>query len=472
MILARRKLGIGFIVSPMTARPLILVFSLASLFYGRADDRALSGGETTVFQNGQNAFALPLANITRENRRAHVIGNSFFNKNWVFAPASTSARDGLGPLFHARSCSECHLRDGRSAPMEGNNPLPGLLFRFGSRETEKASSHPSYGRQLAPLAMPEMRPEEEITVHYEILPGTFEDGSTYTLRKPHYELRNRVKKSTTPPSLVLSPRIAGPVFGLGLLEAIPEKLLLAGEDPDDLDGDGISGRANRVPHPENGDIVIGRFGWKANQFDLRQQTAAAFVDDIGITSTIHPREDLTPNQREAYRALGLEVDAGPEVDDKTLQRVVRYLQTLAVPARRDVDDPEVVRGESLFRSLGCASCHVPQWNTEATDPTLPEVGGQTIRPYTDLLLHDMGPDLADRRSDGEATGSEWRTPPLWGIGLTETVNGHTFFLHDGRARNLEEAILWHGGEAEASQNAYRGLEKKDRDALIAFLRSL
>lgn len=452
--------------------PLFLLLTGIGNLDSTADDRARSGGETTVVQDGQNAFSLPLANITRENRRAHVIGNSFFNKNWVFAPASTTARDGLGPLFHARSCSECHLRDGRSAPSEGASPLPGLLFRFADPETEDPLSHPDFGRQFAPLAIPKLEPEGRIEIRHRIVAGTFPDGSAYTLREPIYEIASSIENHPSVPSFRLAPRIASPVFGLGLLEAIPESALLKHHDPEDRDGDGISGRVNRVRNPETGKVEIGRFGWKANQVDLRHQTAAAFVDDIGITSSIHPEEDLTPRQRDSYVSLGLELDEKPEIDEKTLERVVRYLQTLAPPARRRIDAPEAIQGEELFHSTGCAACHVPEWTTEIYDSTLPEVGGQLIRPYTDLLLHDMGPSLADSRGDGEATGREWRTPPLWGIGLTETVNGHTSFLHDGRARNLEEAILWHGGEAEAAQRAYQALEKRERVSLLSFLESL
>lgn len=451
---------------------LLLPLALASTAtLADADRTALSGGATTVFHSGQNAFSLPLANITRENRRAHVIGNSFFNKNWVFAPASTSARDGLGPFFNARSCSQCHLRDGRSVPTDNVSPLPALLFRFGNAENGESLSHPLHGRQLAPFSIPEMEPEGEVIMRYEEEAGTYDDGSPYSLQKPSYSLRTSTNESEDSP-VRLAPRAASPVFGLGLLEAIPVSEILRNEDSSDRDGDGISGRANRILHPETGETVVGRFGWKANQFDLRQQTAAAFVNDIGITSSIHPQEDLTGLQRDSYEALAIQVDEEPEVDDKTLNRVVRYLQTLAVPARRNIDDPAVLEGEKLFRSIGCASCHIEKWTTVAIDPSLPEVGGQIIHPYTDLLLHDMGPGMADGRRDGEANGSEWRTPPLWGIGLTKAVNGHTRFLHDGRARNLEEAILWHGGEAEAAKEAFRAAPQTSRRALINFLESL
>lgn len=437
---------------------------------GLRADESLSGGETTVFQDGQNAFSLPLANISRENRRAHVIGNSFFNKNWVIAPASTTARDGLGPLFNARSCSECHLRDGRGAPPVNGDPLVGLLFRLslpGRGDNAGPIPLPSLGTQLGVRAIPGVEPEGDVEISYEEIKGRFADGSTYSLRKPTYRI---VSGPPLPEQTLVSPRVASPLHGLGLLEAIPEAAILEAVDPEDRNGDGISGRANRVWNPERQRTEMGRFGWKANQPDLRSQTAAAFHGDIGITSSIHPEQPLTETQRTAL--TGIYFDPEPELDDKTLDRVVVYLQTLAPPARRNLDDPAVVRGKELFVQANCSGCHTPEWETAPEFPRIPELAGQTIRPYTDLLLHDMGPGLADGRPDFEADGSEWRTPPLWGIGLTKAVNGHTFFLHDGRARNLEEAILWHGGEAGAAKEFYRSLPEEDREAMVAFLNSL
>jgi CxxC motif-containing protein (DUF1111 family) len=416
----------------------------------------------TFSPSGQNAFSLPLSNITRENRRAHVIGNSFFNKNWVTAPASSSARDGLGPLFLARSCSECHLRDGRSSPEN-----PGLLFRVirpGKGSNGEPTGDELIGIQIATQAIPGWQAEGTVAISYEEMPGRYADGTSYSLRKPTYRFEGRSGEN----GIRVAPRIASPVFGLGLLEAIPEADLLAAADPDDANSDGISGRPNRVWNPETKRHETGRFGWKANQPDVRQQTATAFVEDIGITSSIHPQESLTESQRDATG----EAAAGPEIDEKTLSRVVTYLQTLAPPSRRDLDKPEVQKGEQLFHSAGCARCHIPTWKTRTEVPGFPGLSDQIISPYTDLLLHDMGPGLADDRPDFEATGSEWRTPPLWGIGLTEVVNGHPNFLHDGRARNLEEAILWHGGEAKAAREAFRLLPEKDREDLLTFLNSL
>jgi CxxC motif-containing protein (DUF1111 family) len=265
---------------------------------------------------------------------------------------------------------------------------------------------------------------------------------------------------------MISPRIAPAVFGVGLLEAVPEEVIVAAADPDDVDGDGVSGRPNRIVDSD-GDISLGRFGWKANVASVEQQTAGAFLGDVGITSSIHPTQDCTAAEVACRDAIS---GGEPELDDHKLGRVVFYTRTLAVPARRDVTVPDVVAGEAVFSSIGCASCHTPELQTGDTD--IVALRGQTIRPYTDLLLHDLGPGLADGRPDGLATGTEWRTPPLWGIGLVETVNGHTRFLHDGRARNLTEAVLWHGGEADGAQQRFRSLSASERAALIAFLESL
>ena len=266
----------------------------------------------------------------------------------------------------------------------------------------------------------------------------------------------------------VSPRIAPAVIGMGLLEAIPEASILALSDPDDVDGDGISGRPNYVWDVRKEEAVLGRFGWKANQPTLEQQSAGAFLGDIGITSSLFPEENCPSKQESCQEALN---GGQPEVTDRRLGRVTVYVQTLAVPAMRNPDDEVVQQGARLFVQSQCSLCHAPMHVTGDTH-TLAPLRNQTIFPYTDLLLHDMGPGLADDRPDGEASGTEWRTPPLWGIGLVDTVNGHTMFLHDGRARNLEEAILWHGGEADESRQRFMGLTSEERDALLRFLESL
>jgi CxxC motif-containing protein (DUF1111 family) len=265
------------------------------------------------------------------------------------------------------------------------------------------------------------------------------------------------------------------MIGLGLLEAVADEDLLAHADPDDANGDGISGRPNRVWSAGQGRVMLGRFGWKAGEPTMNDQSSHAMAGDVGIGNPIAPAAwgDCTAAQA-ACRAAPTgnssrydDLEAPREVMDQ----ILFYARNLAVPARRAADDPTVLRGKQLFYETGCIGCHVPKLATRR-DWEVPALGGQLIWPYTDLLLHDMGEGLADHRPEGSADGREWRTPPLWGTGLTETVNGHTYFLHDGRARNLTEAILWHGGEAQAARDAFTAMSKADRDAMLAFLNSL
>ncbi|MCB1100460.1 MAG: c-type cytochrome [Verrucomicrobiae bacterium] len=433
----------------------------------------MSGGSTTVVITGPDAFSHPLANVSRSDRRAHVVGNSLFNNNWVIAPSSTAARDGLGPMFHARSCSGCHVRDGRGSPPAPGEVMTSLLIRLsvpGKDENGGPLGDPVYGTQLAVRAIPEAQPEGDVRIEYQEIPGTYADGTTYSLRRPRYTFIASGAYGAPNDKILIGPRLAPPVHGLGLLEAVPEAAILALADPEDMDSDGISGRPNRVWNPERKRHELGRFGWKANQPDIRQQTADAFRSDIGITSPIRPEEDFTDSQ--SALLSGLHTGGAPEISQELFDKVVRYQQTLAPPARRDWKEPEVLQGKELFHRIQCATCHTPTLHTAETWEEVPELSNQTIWPYTDLLLHDMGPELADDRPDFDATGNEWRTPPLWGIGLVATVNDHTYFLHDGRARNLEEAVLWHGGEAEASREAFKKLNQSERQALLKFLESL
>ena len=427
----------------------------------------LSGGSTTVFNAGPNAFGMPLANISRSNRRAHVVGNSFFNKNWVFSPSSTTARDGLGPLFHARSCSSCHVKDGRGAPTNDSSTSIGLLFRLSV--PGKSSGDPVLGVQLATKAAPGVEPEGTVNVRYEEKEVGFDNLKTASLRKPQYELIANDHYGKPHTEIQFGPRIAQQLVGVGLLEAVTDKTILANADPNDEDGDGISGKPNYIFNPESKKRELGRFGWKANEANLRTQTASAFLRDMGITSPIHPMEDFTEPQKEK---INLTLIANPpDIDDSKFERVVTYLRTLAPPAQRNANDPSVKRGDILFNKIGCSKCHIPTLRT-GSDAAIDELRNQPIKPYTDLLLHDMGEGLADGIQDSLASGSEWRTPPLWGIGLTKTVNGNTFFLHDGRARSIEEAILWHGGEGSESRKNYSSLSLDDKDDLLNFINSL
>lgn len=434
----------------------------------RVSDSPYSGGDTTVFNSSRDAFAKPLANLPTKDLRQFAFGNKIFNTNWVQAPASVTSLDGLGPTFNRVSCSGCHTRDGRGKPPKAGAPMKSMLMRLsiGSEEGSGAPiPHPHYGLQLNPFAIGGVLAEGKASVTYDIIHGTYADGTAYTLRKPIYQFSD-MAFGELDDSINISPRVAPAVHGLGLLEAIPEATILSREDPDDHDNDGISGRANHVPNLA-GEFVIGRFGWKANTATLRQQDADAAIGDMGITTSIHPNENCPTSQIACQQAVR---GNSPDMSDKQLAKLVFYSQTLAPPARRYIDDLQIQRGAELFATSQCSACHTPQITTGEHD--IEALSNQTIQPFTDLLLHDMGDVLADNRTDYAASGNEWRTPPLWGIGLVETVNKHTNFLHDGRARNLEEAILWHGGEAEHSKELFRHMNLEDRKALIAFLKSL
>ncbi len=422
---------------------------------GRASDDRLSAGAATVESASADAYGFPIAGLAQERRDGFFVGNALFRGTWVAAPASTEGRDGLGPLFNADSCSACHLRDGRGRPpVADDEPFVGLLLRIGP--------HAVYGDQIQPFAVPGRRAEARPSVRYEEVEGAYADGTPYRLRRPTYRL-DAPAYGDLPPDLPLSPRVAPALVGLGLLEAIPEASLLARADPDDRNRDGISGRPNR-----SAGGALGRFGWKASRSTVAEQNAAALQGDLGLTSPLFPEENSTSAQRLAPSPR----TGGPhEVDDVQLGLLETYVKTLAVPARRAPDAPAVRRGRELFGAAGCRACHVPTHVT-GVDARFPELSGHTIHPYTDLLLHDLGPGLADGRPDGRASGAEWRTPPLWGLGLLRTVSGHSFLLHDGRARDAAEAILWHEGEAATAREFFRRLPSVDRAALLAFLDDL
>ena len=438
---------------------------------GEVSPKALSGGETTVFDTSKNAFTFAARNLKAERKAQFFTGNSFFNENWVAAPASTAGRDGLGPLFIARSCSACHFKDGRDqAPGEGEFART-LVVRLSlpgkDAKTGGPISEPVYGGQLQTRALPGVKAEADVRMHWVEVKGQHTDGEAYSLRRPQYAFTN-VAYGAMHKMMRSSVRVAPAAIGLGLLEAIPVATLEKLADAEDKDGDGISGRVNRVWDFATQKHKVGRFGWKAEQPSVRQQVSGAFNDDMGLTTSLFAHENHSTTQA---KQIAFTSGGSPEVSDDILNAVVLYSRTLAVPARRDVDAPGIQKGEKLFRTIGCAKCHIPELQTGA-DTDLQELANQTIQPFTDLLLHDMGEGLADGRGVFAASGQEWRTPPLWGIGLIKTVNGHTELLHDGRARNLAEAILWHGGEAETAKEQFRSLSKAEREALLRFLESL
>lgn len=435
----------------------------------QTDEDEYLGGSTTISDISENAFALPARNLSSAHKDDFYVGNSFFNKNWVIAPASTTARDGLGPLFNARSCSGCHFKDGRGRGPEENGDFVSILLRLsipGNDEHGGPLPEPNYGGQLQNFAIDNVPAEGKPRVVYTEKRGEFPDGEVFWLRVPTYSIEE-LSYGTLSPSVMISPRVAPQMIGLGLLEAIPEAQILALADETDRNGDQISGKANYVWDAASKSLQLGRFGWKANKATIPHQVAGALNGDIGLTTTMISAHGFSDVQRHLE---GLPNGGSPEVSDSVFHALVVYSRTLAVPARRNIQQPEVRTGKQIFMSIGCASCHNPSFTTGQAE--IAELSNQKIFPYTDLLLHDLGEELADKRPDFRADGREWRTAPLWGIGLFHAVNKHTNYMHDGRARNLQEAILWHGGEAESSRQSFMKLPKTQRGTLLQFLESL
>lgn len=452
---------------------------------------ALPGGNATTRESYDtpNAFSHPSHGIGLEGEAKFKVGNGVFRKLWVSAPSSTKSSDGLGPLFNSRSCQNCHLKDGRGHPPSANRPdatAESMVLRLSipaqndeqrrllAERRVNTIDEPTYGEQLQNMAVRGLDNEGHMHISYDEVPVTLKDGTQVNLRRPTYRVE-ALKAGPLHADAMLSPRIAPQMIGIGLLEAIPDAQILAHADPNDSDGDGISGRVNEVWSAQRKDVAIGRFGWKAGKATVADQTASAFAGDMGLSTHLDPRNagDCTTQQPICQNAPhgARERDGGVEVGAKLFDHVVFYAQNVAVPLRRNMDDAQVRRGKAVFHALGCQSCHVPSFVTGDVDGQ-PHLSRQRIWPYTDLLLHDMGEGLADNRPEGVADGREWRTAPLWGIGLTQMVSGHTLFLHDGRARSIEEAILWHGGEAQSARDGYAELAREDRDALVRFVESL
>jgi CxxC motif-containing protein (DUF1111 family) len=471
--------------APRTAAEIGALTAPTTDFSKAEDFEALQAGATTSIEEPDRlAFSHFSTNLPEGRRMDFRLGNALFRKLWVPAPSSTQASDGLGPFYNARSCEQCHKDDGRGMPPDGADP--GTMFlrlaRPAETEAERADlaamrannfPDPVYGSQLQDKAVAGMLAEGRMAVSYADLPFTFPDGTVVTLRKPHYAVTD-LRYGSLDARTTLSPRIAPQMIGLGLIEAIPEDQIRANADPDDANGDGISGKL-QVVRDLDGRQRIGLFGWKAENATVRDQTAHAFAGDLGISTPLvdRPSGDCTAAQADCLeRMSGEQAKLGSsEAPDPILDLVTHYSENLAVPARRKSGTPEVLKGKELFYASGCIACHRPKFVT-AADASARHFRSMLIWPYSDFLLHDMGEGLADGQPVGGATGREWRTPPLWGIGLTSTVTKKAFYLHDGRARTLEEAILWHGGEAAKARDAYAGLPRADRETLIKFLESL
>jgi len=427
-------------------------------------DERMSGGTQTSFDGTARAFTHEFEGLGEYDSYLHAVGDAGFEAGFLTAPATRNS--GLGPAFNNVSCVSCHHGDGIGVPTAGESQSS-LLMRIsfpGVDEHGGAMPVPGYGTQIQDKAIFGKLPEAKVNINYTYQQHSFADGETYELRVPTYTLTELDTQING--NYMLSPRLAPPVFGLGLLESIPEEQIVALADVNDANHDGISGKPNYVWNPYKGRKEIGRFGLKLNTASILVQVAAAFNNDIGITSYVfkHETSQDQPHQSDGYAD-------DPEISDSILNAVSFYMQTLQVPARRNVTDPQVIHGKQIFKDAKCASCHNTNFTT-AVNMAFPALSNQRIHPYTDMLLHDMGQGLADNRPDFDADGNEWRTTPLWGVGLFEAVNYPAYYLHDGRARTLIEAIMWHGGEAQQSKEYVEDLSKEDRDALIKFLRSL
>lgn len=430
-----------------------------------------------------NAYGHALDNLPRERWTDVRAGKALFTTRWVPAGELASARralgsgalvrEGLGPRHSAASCEGCHFKDGRGRPPP-DDPLavrapaerPPLLLRWSVLGASgDPAPEPTYGAQLQELAVASLSPEGRLELTMRRVTGRYADGQAYQLEAPVVRTSG-LSRGPLHSEARLALRQPASIIGLGLLEAVASEDVLALADPEDVDGDGISGRASWVREPDTGERVLGRFGWKASQPTLWAQNALALREDLGVTSPAHPGATCAPAD---LACVALEGDAAPELGRHELEQLTTYTRMLMPPKARWADDAHATRGAALFSELGCASCHRRELRTADTG-VAPELAARSFAPYTDLLLHDLGEELAD--PGGGEQAREWRTAPLWGLGLLEVVSGQVRLLHDGRARSPEEAILWHGGEAAAARAAFLAAPRTEREALLAFLAAL
>ncbi len=415
----------------------------------------------------REAYSQPLPGLSEEQQQAFLRGRSLFRQSWVPLPSDGERAGGLGPLYNRLACVSCHARNGRGkAPLTPDERMQSMLLRLslpGHQRHGGPRPHPVYGDQLNEEGIPGVPGEGRAELHWEDSTVALADGEQVTLRRPRIHVTELGYGPLGP--VLMSARVGQPVYGLGLLQAVPDARLHAlAHQPQP---DGIHGQTNRVWDVQAQRTRDGRFGWKANQPSLRQQIAGALHGDLGVTSSLYPQQNCSPRQT-ACRAVPH--GPQPELGAAQLDDLHSYLSLLAPPTQRNPDDPQVRLGQTLFAASRCTACHRPQLETGAS-PFAP-LARRRIAPYSDLLLHDMGPGLADARPDFRASGSQWRTPPLWGIGLSDEIGEDSGYLHDGRARTLQEAVLWHGGEARLARQRYTALPQSDREALLAFLRSL
>jgi CxxC motif-containing protein (DUF1111 family) len=430
---------------------LLICVGLAQVCQAQDDiDISALGGDLTSDLPAPATIQVNAPNVTNEERRqTQLAGFAHFHRSF-------SRDDGLGPSFVNVSCGKCHVNNTKgplrfSRVNRGGSAMVVKSSLSGLQENGAPIDVPGMGEQLLDQSIAGSPRKARITLDWRFIDGKYPDGRKYKLRRP--VLRFTIDGSSRR-KVLTSLRMTPAVIGPGLLEAIPDDVILEFSDPQDANGDGISGHPNYVPNLKTQEFEIGRFGFRASHPTTEQQTVAALFHDIGIATSIIPDETNVP-----------------EFNDSDLEQLVVYQKLAGVPRARNQDDPKVQEGKQLFQEVGCDDCHRMTMRTEEHED--PELSNQEFHPFTDLLLHDMGPGLSDRRAEFSATGSEWKTTPLWGLGyVNELLGGTATFLHDGRARTVEEAILWHSGEANTARQAFRKLSRKQRQALIAFLKSL
>ena len=459
----------------------LLILILNSSNFIAAADTHMSGGKTTNFVKNKNSYSLPARNLDKNLRINFLVGNSLFRRIWEDASISDNiAKDGLGPFFSSTSCDGCHISDGRGhlPILEIDEDLVSAVIQISSPKIERDSfqknkEDPIYGGQLSEFSVKDILEEAKVSIEYEFKQVVYDDGNVVQLKKPKVII-NTLSYGDLDPDTKFSIRIAQVMIGLGLIENISETDILKLEDIEDLNNDGISGKANYSWDLANNKISLGRFGWKASQPSVLQQTADAFYHDMGLSNRLYPKASNCSNlQKECLKSINgnSEIYDNFEVSNDQLDLVTFYSTQLGVPASRNQKKMDVISGKEIFYKVGCNSCHVERHITRSDGPHQ-NLNNQVIFPYSDFLLHDMGEGLADLVPEFNAYGYEWRTPPLWGIGLTEKVSGRESYLHDGRAESLEEAILWHGGESAEVINNFKSLNINQRNQLLKFISSL
>lgn len=433
---------------PWTVLVCLALFVSAKV--ARAQDISALGGELTSDLTNQNAIQVTCPNVSSEERRQdQLLGFITFHQNF-------DRREGLGPVFNNTGCGSCHRNNGKgplrlSRVNELGTTMVVKLSRKGLNSDGSPKSVPGFGEQIRDHALSSMNRKAQMSLRWRTVPGRYPDGSRYELRTPllTFSLQGYVSSQ-----LVTSLRMTPAVIGPGLLEAISADTLIALSDPTDEDSDGISGRLQYVPSKRSEALEIGRFGFRGSNPTLEQQSGGAAYNDMGITNR-----------------LFFDKAGEYELSDRDMDILVLYQALAGVPRARNQDDSRVISGKALFQQIGCDGCH--RMTLVTAPDAAPELRNQTIHPFTDLLLHDMGSGLADKRPEFQASGREWKTTPLWGLGFARNISSVTpHYLHDGRARSIEEAILWHDGEARSSRNQFKKLSKRERQDLLLFLKSL